>query len=160
MIYQYNLSIQSLIDDYNVFNRNLMNINDIICPIIEIRGISYDCPQDDITRIMYKTTNNKIKVICSRSHPNDEFKHWLDNNLKSYKIIKIGSSIKFCYLAEEKAHIYPRLRPTSEWDIAAGHIILNEAGGRIRTLDNKEMLYNVKENVKNPYFIASGLKNL
>ena len=72
MISQYNLSIQSLIDDYNVFNRNLMNINDIICPIIEIRGISYDYPQDDITRIMYKTTNNKIRSLLKNKITRDK----------------------------------------------------------------------------------------
>ena len=52
-------------------------------------------------------------------------------------------------------YIYPRFKPTSEWDIAAGHIILIEAGGKLETVNKKEVLYNLKENVINPYFIAS-----
>ena len=52
------------------------------------------------------------------------------------------------------ADIYPRLGPTSEWDIAAGHIILEEAGGSISNLDKNKILYNTKESVINPYFIA------
>ena len=65
------------------------------------------------------------------------------------------SSIKFCEIAEGNADIYPRLGPTSEWDIAAGHIILEEAGGNLKDLDNKKILYNKKENIINPSFIAS-----
>ena len=78
----------------------------------------------------------------------------LDDNLNSYKLVKIGSSLKFCLLAEGGADIYPRLGPTSEWDIAAGHIILEEAGGSINNIDNNKILYNTKENVINPFFIA------
>ena len=59
-------------------------------------------------------------------------------------------------MAEGTADIYPRFGPTSEWDIAAGHIILQEAGGKLRSIDNDEILYNTKENILNPYFIAYG----
>jgi len=48
------------------------------------------------------------------------------------------------------------LGPTSEWDIAAGHIILEEAGGKLQSFDNKDILYNTKEDILNPYFIAYG----
>ena len=47
------------------------------------------------------------------------------------------------------------MRSTSEWDIAAGHIILTEAGGQIKSIDNKKLLYNLNESVINPHFIAS-----
>ena len=66
-----------------------------------------------------------------------------------------GSSIKFCLVAEGKADIYPRFKPTSEWDTAAGHCILKEAGGNIRNLDGDEIKYNTKDSVINPEFIAS-----
>ena len=58
-------------------------------------------------------------------------------------------------MAEGKADLYPRFGPTSEWDIAAGHIILTEAGGEIKSIDKKKILYNLKESVINPHFIAS-----
>ena len=51
--------------------------------------------------------------------------------------------------------MYPRFGSTSEWDIAAGHIILVEAGGEINSIDDKKILYNSKESVINPHFIAS-----
>ena len=66
----------------------------------------------------------------------------------------MGSSLKFCHLADGNADLYPRFGPTSELDIAAGHIILIEAGGSLCSIDNKEIFYNIKENILNPYFIA------
>ena len=81
--------------------------------------------------------------------------NWLNKNINKYDIINKGSSLKFCYVAEGAADLYVRTSPSSEWDIAAGHIILAEAGGKITTIDGKKILYNTKENVINPYFIAS-----
>ncbi len=95
-----------------------------------------------------------IKVIGSRSHTNKKLNEWLEKNFKNFKIIQKGSSLKFCEIAEGNADIYPRFGPTSEWDIAAGHIILKEAGGEIKTFDNKDIKYNLKESLLNPEFIA------
>ena len=55
-----------------------------------------------------------------------------------------------------EADIYPSFGPTSEWDIAAGHMIVNEAGGKIRTFQNDSIKYNTKENIINPEFYAIG----
>ena len=99
---------------------------------------------------------SKIRIIGSRSHSNKAFQIWIENKFTSFELITIGSSLKFCILAEGKADIYPRLGPTSEWDIAAGHIILEEAGGKLKTIDNKDILYNTKEDILNPDFIAYG----
>ena len=101
-----------------------------------------------------KKRSDPIKVVGSRSHSNIEFTNWLKNNLDNYELVKAGSSLKFCLIAEGDADIYPRLGPTSEWDIAAGHIILEEAGGSISNLDKNKILYNTKESVINPCFIA------
>ena len=51
--------------------------------------------------------------------------------------------------------MYPRFGPTSEWDIAAGHIILKEAGGKMQSIENNKIFYNTKESVINPKFIAT-----
>ena len=104
-----------------------------------------------------KNKSDHLLVIGSRSHSNEDFDKWVKENIKSYEFIKKGSSLKFCHIAEGNADLYPRFGPTSEWDIAAGHIILIEAGGKIFSIDNKEIVYNKKENILNPYFIASGL---
>lgn len=105
--------------------------------------------------IQRKNRNNNLKIICSRSHKNiEEMNEWLRIQ-KKYELNFSGSSIKFCLIAEGKADIYPRFRPTSEWDIAAGHCILKEAGGNIRTFEGNEIKYNTKESLTNPNFIAS-----
>jgi len=103
-----------------------------------------------------KEKKTTIKVIGSRSHLSKEFQAWVEKKFINFQLVTIGSSLKFCILAEGKADIYPRLGPTSEWDIAAGHIILEEAGGKLKTIDNQDILYNTKEDILNPHFIAYG----
>ena len=105
---------------------------------------------------IHKEKNITTKVIGSRSHSSKEFLNWVKKKFTNFELITIGSSLKFCILAEGKADIYPRFGPTSEWDIAAGHIILEEAGGKLKTIDNKDILYNTKDDILNPHFIAYG----
>ena len=101
-----------------------------------------------------KKKSNKIKIVGSRSHSNPILDKWVNKNFNEFDILQKGSSLKFCLIAEGSADIYPRFGPTSEWDIAAGHIILEEAGGKLKSIDNKEILYNEKENILNPEFFA------
>ena len=96
------------------------------------------------------------RIIGSRSHSNQTFDSWVNQNFPNSEIIQAGSSLKFCLIAEGAADIYPRFGPTSEWDIAAGHIIVNEAGGRVNTFENVEINYNKKEDLLNPHFYAIG----
>lgn len=70
------------------------------------------------------------------------------------KVQKYGSSLKVCALAEGKADIYPRFNGTSEWDIAACDIILQETGGTILDCKSKKPLEYNKPSVRNSYFIA------
>ena len=67
----------------------------------------------------------------------------------------IGSSLKFCLLAEGEADLYPRPSPTSEWDTAAGHAILLAAGGRVFGVDGAPLAYG-KPGFRNPGFVATG----
>ena len=101
-----------------------------------------------------KKKSNKIKIVGSRSHSNPILDKWVNKNFNEFDILQKGSSLKFCLIGEGAADIYPRFGPTSEWDIAAGHIILEEAGGKLKSIDNKEILYNEKENILNPEFFA------
>ena len=107
--------------------------------------------------VSLKKISEHLLIIGSRSHSNDDFDNWVKENVNDYEIIKKGSSLKFCEIADGSVDIYPRFGPTSEWDIAAGHIILLEAKGAVYSLDNKEILYNTKKNLINPSFIASGI---
>ena len=67
----------------------------------------------------------------------------------------IGSSLKICLVAEGLADIYPRLGPTSEWDTAAAHCVLECAGGSMMTLSGSPLKYN-KKDILNPWFLAAG----
>ena len=114
----------------------------------------------DLAKPIKVLKKNKIRIIGSRSHSNDKFISWTKNNFDSYDLIIKGSSLKFCEIAEGKADIYPRFGPTSEWDIAAGHLILEEAGGYIRDTNDNKILYNTKESLINPEFIALNFNDL
>ena len=110
---------------------------------------------DEATQISVLKQSDPVRIIGSRSHSNNSFATWVNEKFPNAQIIQAGSSLKFCLIADGNADIYPRFGPTSEWDIAAGHIILNEAGGKILTLSNKEIKYNKKESLLNSEFIAS-----
>ena len=97
-----------------------------------------------------------LTVVMSRSHPSPELEDYL-KNINVAEAISVGSSLKLCVVAEGKADLYPRLGPTMEWDIAAGHAVVEAAGGTILTLDGERLMYN-KQNLLNPYFIVSGQK--
>jgi 3'(2'), 5'-bisphosphate nucleotidase len=100
------------------------------------------------------TSGSQWRVMGSRSHLDDATHRWL-SSLSDYELIPMGSSLKLCLIAEGSAHLYPRLGPTSLWDIAAGHVILKEAGGEIRSLEGRELNYANPSVLLNPYFIAS-----
>lgn len=102
--------------------------------------------------------SSTITVIASRSHLSPETEGYIDNLRQKYKeieIASIGSSLKFCLVAEGRAEVYPRFGPTMEWDTAAGQAILEAAGGSVIGLDTGKSLKYNKENLVNPYFVAS-----
>ena len=99
-----------------------------------------------------KSKNTK-RIVISRSHPNKKVTEFI-NKYNSYELIRMGSSLKLCCIADGKADIYPRLGPTSEWDIGAAQCIVEEAGGSVLQFDNTERLNYNKENILNPFFIV------
>ena len=97
----------------------------------------------------------KIVSIMSRSHNNKNTDEYLKKYTVEKKII-CGSSLKFCLVANGTASIYPRLGPTREWDTAAGHAILNGAGGTVKKLNGDEFIYGkLDRDFLNPEFIAT-----
>jgi 3'(2'), 5'-bisphosphate nucleotidase len=94
-----------------------------------------------------------LRVVGSRSHPSPQTAAFLAR-LGSHSISGIGSSLKFCLIAEGKADLYPRFGPTSEWDTAAGQAVLEAAGGHVTRLDGHRLRYNCRESVINGDFVA------
>ena len=93
-----------------------------------------------------------IKVVASRSHSDARTEALLEQ-LGAYESVSMGSSLKFCLVAEGEAHLYPRLGPTMEWDTAAAHAIVNEAGGAVCDSAGQELRYN-KVDLHNPEFFV------
>lgn len=93
-------------------------------------------------------------VVISRSHCDDELKDYLQQ-LGEHKTILVGSSLKFCMVAEGKAQLYPRFGPTNIWDTAAGHAVALAAGARIHDWEGKPLSYTPKESFLNPGFRVS-----
>jgi len=111
-----------------------------------------------ISEVKYKKLSDITRIVASKSHLNEETKKFINDIQGKVELIQAGSSLKFIKIAEGLADIYPRLAHTSEWDTAAAHAILEGAGGRVLQLSGKDIIYG-KENILNPYFIASGVEN-
>jgi 3'(2'), 5'-bisphosphate nucleotidase len=94
-------------------------------------------------------------VVGSRSHGNDAMGALLDR-LGPHTLEPVGSSLKFCRLAEGSADFYPRLGPTSEWDTAAGQAVIESAGGSVIGLTGEPLQYNTRATLLNPNFLAFG----
>jgi 3'(2'), 5'-bisphosphate nucleotidase len=97
-----------------------------------------------------------LRVVGSRSHGNAALETALAS-LGPYELKPAGSSIKLCLVADGSADLYPRLGPTSEWDIAAGQAVVEAAGGQVvRIADGQALQYNNRAELLNPDFLAFG----
>lgn len=99
-------------------------------------------------------TGGPLRVVASRSHRGEELDRFLEK-VGDYEVVSMGSSLKFCLVAEGSAHIYPRLGPTMEWDTAAAQCVVEAAGGQVTSLDGLALGYN-RENLLNPFFMVTG----
>ncbi|ORU92525.1 MAG: 3'(2'),5'-bisphosphate nucleotidase CysQ [Cycloclasticus sp. symbiont of Bathymodiolus heckerae] len=99
------------------------------------------------------------KIVASRSHMSDETKKFIESieTNKEKELVSIGSSLKICLVAEGEADIYPRIAPTMEWDTAAAHAVVLEAGMDVKGYEKGSvqgsLAYN-KPSLLNSFFIA------
>ena len=93
-------------------------------------------------------------AVASKSHLTQSTVDYLAQVMGLCEHVSVGSSLKFCIVAEGEADIYPRLSPTSEWDTAAGHAVLLAAGGRVDGPDGTPLAYG-KSAFLNPGFCAT-----
>ncbi len=96
-------------------------------------------------------------IVASRSHMSIETEEFIEQARQKHgrvELVSRGSSIKLCLVAERKAHVYPRIAPTMEWDTAAAHAVAKYAGCTVKDFyEQTELVYN-KENLLNPYFVV------
>jgi 3'(2'), 5'-bisphosphate nucleotidase len=96
-------------------------------------------------------------VVASRRHTSAEQERLLAGlsaAVGPLHLTNIGSSLKFCLLAEGAADCYPRLAPTSQWDTAAAQGVLEGAGGEVVELSGEAFSYPARESLLNPFFLA------
>ncbi|MDB4835459.1 3'(2'),5'-bisphosphate nucleotidase CysQ [Cyclobacteriaceae bacterium] len=101
--------------------------------------------------------NNKVEsrvAVRSSSHASDEETELL-KKYGANDAISVGSSLKFCMVANGKADIYYRHGPTMEWDTASGQAVLEGAGGVVETMKGDRFFYN-KEELRNKSFLCKG----
>jgi 3'(2'), 5'-bisphosphate nucleotidase len=94
-----------------------------------------------------------IVVVGSRSHGDPRRMEKFLEGRDVREFVGVGSSLKFCRIAEGRADLYPRFGRTMEWDTAAGHAVLAAAGGRVETLEGDPLGYG-KPGLENPHFVA------
>lgn len=92
-------------------------------------------------------------IVGSRSHPSPDMASYLQE-VGDHNMIEVGSSLKFCLIAEGSAQFYPRLGPTMMWDTAAGQCVAESAGAIVLQLDGEELQYH-RDKLLNPSFIVS-----
>ena len=117
---------------------------------VESEGREKQLPLDDIEKTSYT-------IVSSRSHLSDATQEFVDEKKKDYPDLvlrSIGSSLKFCLIAEGSADVYPRLGPTMEWDTAAAQAIVEQAGKSVLNLETLRPLKYNKESLLNPHFIV------
>jgi 3'(2'), 5'-bisphosphate nucleotidase len=121
-------------------------------------GYGAECRREDAKPVKISVAEKSarpVRVVGSRSHRGSSLDGFLDA-LGEYEMLPMGSSLKFCLVAEGEADVYPRLGPTSEWDTAAAQAVVEQAGGSVLTLDGKPLSYNSKAQILNPHFLVVG----
>ncbi len=109
-----------------------------------------------VTKIQVSETSGvPVRIVGSRSHRGSSLDAFLER-LGESDIVPMGSSLKFCTVAEGNADVYPRLGLTSEWDTAAAQAVVEQAGGKVLELDGKPLSYNKKSDILNPWFVVIG----
>lgn len=110
------------------------------------------------TPIRTRRRGELTTAVASKSHLNQATVDYLDRAVGNCGYVSVGSSLKFCILAEGKADIYPRAAPTSEWDTAAGHAVLLAAGGLVDAPDGEALRYGKPAFLNRAFVATSGWK--
>jgi 3'(2'), 5'-bisphosphate nucleotidase len=119
--------------------------------------IEGDSSDDRVIAIGQNQPPDTFTIVGSRSHGSPETEAYIEDMKKKHgdvSFVASGSSLKFCLVAERKAHAYPRFAPTMEWDTAAGHAVLLAAGGSVKVWPDDVQLHYNREQLRNPWFLA------
>lgn len=125
------------------------------CYYATVKGGSYKQMNGTVQDLhVRKTVTDHFIIAGSRSHGSDLQKKFFDSLGPQTETIIVGSSLKFCLLAEGLLDLYPRFGPTSEWDSAAAQCVVEQAGGLVTDFQFQPLRYNTKDSVLNPDFLV------
>jgi 3'(2'), 5'-bisphosphate nucleotidase len=110
------------------------------------------------TTIATRARADRLTAVASKSHLNQATIDYLGEAAGTCDYVAVGSSLKFCIVAEGQADIYPRASPTSEWDTAAGHAVLLAAGGLVDGPDGQPLSYGKRAFLNRGFVATSGWK--
>jgi 3'(2'), 5'-bisphosphate nucleotidase len=110
---------------------------------------------EDVSLATRRPALSPLRVAASRSHLDERTASLLER-LGDIESIGLGSSLKFCRIAEARLDFYPRFGPTSEWDTAAAQVLVECAGGCVIDLEGRPLRYNTKDSLLNPFFLVLG----
>ena len=99
-------------------------------------------------------TNTQTRLVASGSHRAERDERFA-KEIGEHELVRMGSSLKACIVAEGSADLYPRFGPTSCWDIAAAHAVVEAAGGFVLSPECETMVYDLVDEVLNPYFLVA-----
>lgn len=119
-------------------------------------------PDGEVIRLKVSdnTDLESIRVVASNSHESVQMKE-LAEKYQFKNLVKMGSSLKGCLIAEDKADVYYRFNPTMEWDTAAMQCIAEEAGAVFRQMDGSVMTYNREDSLNSKgFYIVNRAENL
>jgi 3'(2'), 5'-bisphosphate nucleotidase len=108
--------------------------------------------------IRTREPGSELVAVASKSHFNQPTADYLAQAAGECGYVAVGSSLKFCIVAEGRADIYPRLSPTSEWDTAAGHAVLLAAGGRVDGPDGEPLTYGKRAFLNRGFVATAGFR--
>lgn len=108
--------------------------------------------------IRTRQRGSELTAVASKSHLNQATIDYLQAAVGTCSYVAVGSSLKFCIVAEGKADIYPRASPTSEWDTAAGHAVLLAAGGLVDGPEGSPLTYGKSAFINRAFVATSGWK--
>jgi len=108
--------------------------------------------------ISTRARGENVTAVASKSHLNQATIDYLEAAVGTCAYVSIGSSLKFCIVAEGDADIYPRAAPTSEWDTAAGHAVLLAAGGIVDGPDGNPLQYGKPAFLNRAFVATAGWK--
>jgi 3'(2'), 5'-bisphosphate nucleotidase len=108
--------------------------------------------------ISTRARGEQITAVASKSHLNQGTIDYLESAVGTCGYVSVGSSLKFCIVAEGEADIYPRASPTSEWDTAAGHAVLLAAGGLVDAPNGSPLRYGKRAFLNRGFVATAGWK--